>query len=695
MLAQGLLLDAVMNAFRRLAPIAGTLVLTACVADEEAQPLDPNASDHAESAVSACAAAPTSVYHRVNPTTSASLYTTSASEATNAGAKYGFTDDRGTPFYVAAAPTTGYLPVYRLYNGVTGDFFWTIDESERFAAKSTYGYADQGINFYASKTAQTCLVPIYRYVNASLKKHRFAVTTSQRDALAAAGWTNEGIHLYAAPEASTPPPPPPAPTTTYGAGSRPVGTTCVNPKVTVNPSMTTAAIQSAIGAAGAGAYICFAAGTYRMTDKLMPLPGQTFHGSPGTILTGSVILTGATASGNTFVFSNVNLAATGPQESAKRWCEDITTFPCAYNEDVFLDGQPLTRVTTLSAVTAGTYYTDYAAKKIYIGSNPAGHTIEKGHVPFAVLVGNDNVTIEGLTVQMFAHGMDQGAIAFGAGTGGVVRNCEAFYNHANGAVSWATNTTFQYNRFHDNGQAGASAGGKAGVVMDHNDLIHNNVFGYMRNDAAEGGLKVDLESGAVITYNYVKNNLSFGIYFDENGDNARIENNYVEGNWAAGINYVFSRTATIAHNIVLNNGLDYAKGRGGCTSDTSIACLNAGIHLANSSGTDIFDNTVSGNANGIALVEFTRDQSTVPWVVPLLQNNKVHDNVITIGAHSSGVRQYGGPAGYNATTSNNTFTNNTYHLPSLTGAYFWWNTLMTRQQWQAAGQDKTGTFLSP
>jgi hypothetical protein len=470
----------------------------------------------------------------------------------------------------------------------------------------------------------------------------------------------------------------------------------VNPKVTVNASMTTAAIQSAINSAGQGAYVCFASGTYRLTDKIMPLAGQTLHGSANTILKGSVVLTGATTYGADFVFSNVPLTYTGPEESAKRWCEDLTSYPCAYREDVFFDGQPLTRVASASSVTPGTFYTDYAAHKVYVGSNPAGHTVEIGHTPIAILVASDNATIEGFVVQMFALGMDQGAIAFAAGTNGVVRNSEAFYNHSNGAVSWATNTKFQYNRFHDNGQAGATASGrKAGAVMDHNDFIHNNIFGYMRNDAAEGGLKVDLATNVVITYNYIKNNLSFGIYFDENGDQARIEHNYVEGNWAAGINYVFSRTATIAHNVVLNNGLDYYKGRGGCGSAQDISCLNAGIHVVSSSGTDIYDNTVSGNANGIALVEFPRDQSTVSWTVPVLQNNKVHDNFITVGPHATGVRQFGGPVGYNATTSNNTFTHNTYHLVSLTGSYFWWNSLKTRDQWKAVGQDTTGTFLTP
>ena len=147
----------------------------------------------------------------------------------------------------------------------------------------------------------------------------------------------------------------------------------------------------------------------------------------------------------------------------------------------------------------------------------------------------------------------------------------------------------------------------------------------------------------------------------------------------------------------MNNGHRYVNGRdsASCSDPKRIACLNGGIHLANSSGADIYGNTVSGNANAIALVEFTRDQSTVPWTIPSTQNNHVHDNVITIGPNATGVRQYGGPPGYDATRANNRFTNNTYHLQSPTGAYFWWNSLLTRQQWQAAGHDTTGRFLSP
>lgn len=487
-----------------------------------------------------------------------------------------------------------------------------------------------------------------------------------------------------------------APPSTYGAGNAPIGTACVNPKVRVNASMTTPQIQSAIAGAGTGAYVCFESGTYRLTDKLQALAGQTLHGSPNTILDGSVVLGGAAASGSNWVFSSVPLQTTGPIEKSKKWCEDLVNFPCAYVEDVFFDGQPLTRATTLAGVKAGTFYTDYAAKKVYVGTNPAGHTVEIGKTPFAFLIGFENVTIEGFVVRKFAPSMDQGAISFGA-KGGKVRNVEVLHSHAAGVAFWGIDdASVTYSRLHDNGQTGASLGGNRGVV-DHNDLIHNNIFGYWRNDGASGGVKVDLANDSVVTNNLVNDNLSFGIYYDENADRGLIDKNWVEGNWAAGINFVFSRWGKISNNVVRDNGLDYYKGRdsSACADATRASCLNAGIDLANASDTEVFGNTVVGNANAIILTEYNRDQSTVSWVVPDTKNNRVHDNVITVGGHSTGARQYGGPPGYDITKSNNLFSNNTYHLVSLTGSYFWWNTLMTRSQWQAAGQDTTGTFLSP
>ncbi|NMO13871.1 metallophosphoesterase [Pyxidicoccus fallax] len=152
-----------------------------------------------------CAAMSKPVYHRIRPTSGDSLYTTNSNEAANAATTYGYTDDRGVAFRAATATGTGLSPVYRIYSPSRGEHFWTIDLAEKQDLVTNGGFTtDEGIGFYASKTADPCLVPVYRYSNTTLRKHRFAITAAERGSLSAAGWTDEGIKLYAAPVTTAP-----------------------------------------------------------------------------------------------------------------------------------------------------------------------------------------------------------------------------------------------------------------------------------------------------------------------------------------------------------------------------------------------------------------------------------------------------------------------------------------------------------
>jgi len=161
---------------------------------------------HASAALD-CASLSSPVYHRIKPSSGASLYTLNASEATTAGSTYGYTEDRGVAFRAGAATATGLSPVYRLYNPTQLEHFWTIDANEKSSAMSQYGYTvDEGTGFYASKTSDTCLIPVYRFVSTTLSKHRFATTSEERASLSAAGWTDEGIKFYAAASTTQPPP---------------------------------------------------------------------------------------------------------------------------------------------------------------------------------------------------------------------------------------------------------------------------------------------------------------------------------------------------------------------------------------------------------------------------------------------------------------------------------------------------------
>lgn len=160
----------------------------------------------------ACSGFDQSVLMKVNPLTSSSLLTLSASEATRAEA-YGFTLGGQPQFYAAGQQQAGTVAVRRLYNPTTRDFVALAQNSDITAAKAE-GYLDQGPRFWASAADSDCADPVYL-----LRKDahfREVATTSARAELLNAGWTDRGVAFYAspieAPATTDPDPAPPTPT---------------------------------------------------------------------------------------------------------------------------------------------------------------------------------------------------------------------------------------------------------------------------------------------------------------------------------------------------------------------------------------------------------------------------------------------------------------------------------------------------
>lgn len=170
-----------MNLFHRTGAL-GALLLSAVLLAPAAQ------------AAPECSAFTTPIHHRINPATQANLLTRWQDEADNAGATYGFTDNRGTPFNAARSAGTDLAPVRRLYKGSARDFVW-MWEPDAIAAAVANGYTNQATDFYASKVAAPCLDPVYRYRKGS--QHRHVMTLADRDALEAAGWTFDAVSFYA------------------------------------------------------------------------------------------------------------------------------------------------------------------------------------------------------------------------------------------------------------------------------------------------------------------------------------------------------------------------------------------------------------------------------------------------------------------------------------------------------------------
>ena len=132
---------------------------------------------------SALASSP--IFQTINQSTKANFLTSSENQAGNAPA---------TLFFASLTGATGLVGAHRMYNPSTKDYFWTISSNEVASAANSYGYVDQGVDFYVSSAVAGCTRPVYRFQSGVM--HRFAVSEADQNALKASGWKSEGVMFY-------------------------------------------------------------------------------------------------------------------------------------------------------------------------------------------------------------------------------------------------------------------------------------------------------------------------------------------------------------------------------------------------------------------------------------------------------------------------------------------------------------------
>jgi len=483
--------------------------------------------------------------------------------------------------------------------------------------------------------------------------------------------------------ASTTPKPTTAPTTTKAptvpsADEGDAGPAFAGPcsGVVIKPGQNA---QSIVNSKPAGTTFCFAAGLHRITETIRPKADTTLASADRAVLTGSVPLTGWTKSGATWVVRGALPAAYGMSGQ----CEDNKANICHLREQVFVDGEHLTRVASLGAVEAGTFYADYAGNAIYLGSNPAGHAVEMSKTKTAIESGSTGVVVRGLTIEHFASAPQAGALV--SGPGWKVTANDVRWNHAVGVMLVkANNTRVEKNLIRNNGQLGLGQYSSAAATVTRNVITGNNTDGFWIADWESGGIKSTRSSGTV-SGNLIKANRGVGMWADVADDGRVISGNKIIGNAADGIRYEISRNGTIESNTISGNGFGTGRGSGTSLWD------GGGVNINTSTNVTVRNNVVSGNVNGVTIQSRTR--GTGPWGTYLLRDIQVTGNTIemTGGSQSTGMVKNSGaevPAGEVV------FSGNKYVLDALGAQRFArFGTKLTAAGWREAGLDTIGSFL--
>lgn len=86
-------------------------------------------------------------------------------------------------------------PIYCVLNPNTGDHHYTKDQNE-YETLQTLGWIGEGTRFYSATDQEQELVPLYRLYNPNHKgtgSHHYTADEKERDTLVSQGWNDEGI----------------------------------------------------------------------------------------------------------------------------------------------------------------------------------------------------------------------------------------------------------------------------------------------------------------------------------------------------------------------------------------------------------------------------------------------------------------------------------------------------------------------
>jgi parallel beta-helix repeat protein len=396
-----------------------------------------------------------------------------------------------------------------------------------------------------------------------------------------------------------------------------------------------ATISEAIRRAKNGGSVVVRGGTYHESVVVPRQKKLTIQSYPDeeVWLDGSRKVTNWASSGAAWVStgwtatfdSSPTYARGKPENPTPGWQFVNPSHPMAAHPDqVFINGTALDQVGSRAAVKAGNFYVDYAADRLYIGSDPAGKTVKASDLVKAITVASPGSVVRGLGVRNYSPSVpDMGAVSVAA-KNVTLENIEIDDSATTGFSVFETGATLRNITVARSGMLGGHASYADGMVADGLLFVDNNVESFNRAPVA-GGFKVHRSRDVTISDSVFSKNAGNQLWFDESVYDMTVTGNDVLDGTGYGIVIEISDTATIADNLISRNALD-------------------GLFIHNSGNIAIWNNTLTANARNINIVQGSRQASnlstpghdprqklpdpTMPWVSA---NISLANNVLADG----------------------------------------------------------------
>lgn len=366
-----------------------------------------------------------------------------------------------------------------------------------------------------------------------------------------------------------------------------------------------ATVTEAIRKTTTGGTIVLRGGTYRQTFILQPGKQRTVQAYPGEAVwfDGSEHVTGWTADGGDYVrsgwtteFDASPTYTRGASDNTQAgWGFVNPAFPMAAHPDqVWVDGVAQKQVKTRTAVVPGTFYVDYAADRLYLGTNPSGNEVLASTLTRAFRIRAAGTVIRGIGVRRYAPSVPHmGAVTVEEDGDNVTLEDVAITDSSTTGLHVAgTGAKLQNVTVARNGMLGASATYADGLKVSGMLARSNNTERFNTSPVA-GGIKVGRTRGVEITGSVFADNIGTGVWFDESVRDGQLLSNDLTGNTKHGTSLEISATFVVADNIIANNGAH-------------------GIKVNNTSNVSIWNNTFAGNGRPVNIVQDARRPATAP-----------------------------------------------------------------------------------
>jgi trimeric autotransporter adhesin len=281
-----------------------------------------------------------------------------------------------------------------------------------------------------------------------------------------------------------------------------------------------------------------------------------------------------------------------PDNTGASWQFVNQAYPMAAHPDqVWIDGVAQRQVSSAAAVTPGTFYVNYAAKQLILGSDPSGHAVRASDIAKAASIRGAGSVLRGIGIHRFAPSVPHMGAVTAENPGITIENVVITDNATTGLFVMQSGSTVRDVTLARNGMLGASMSTADSLTVDGVLAFDNNTE-HFNNSPVSGGVKISRSRNVQVTNSVFVDNRGPGLWFDESVYNGTVKHNDIVNNDGHGLILEISSTFAVVDNVVSGNN-------------------GNGMKINDTSQVRVWNNTVTGNDRNINIVQDTRRASNL------------------------------------------------------------------------------------